>query len=306
MTLEEMLKSPTPPEQNELSKEELVRFYWKYRGQLKKWERANAFWEATNQNLSHAYEKLDEKERQLEHAYNLIQEDLEVGSRIQQALLPSTLEQMEDELELAVSHHQLAEVGGDYYDFFRTSDERYAIGVFDISGHGVSAALVMTYLKAQFMQTMEVLDQPKAIVERVNAISFRFLRSVKKYATVNFVKFEEDQLRYVCGGGFGYLLRQGEEHHFYKRDHFLGLRNKPFKEQTLPFASGDILALYTDGMIEGQNAERQDYTVKRLNSLIKDHRDKKVAEILDLCVKDYEQFREKDTDDITLLLLRKK
>jgi sigma-B regulation protein RsbU (phosphoserine phosphatase) len=98
---------------------------------------------------------------------------------------------MLEQLELAVYHKQMTEVGGDYYDFFRTRDGHYAIGVFDISGHGVSAALIMAFLKAQFMQTMEQVERPKDIVEWVNNASLAFLREVRRYATVNFVVFDE-------------------------------------------------------------------------------------------------------------------
>ncbi|MBA7613828.1 Phosphoserine phosphatase RsbP [subsurface metagenome] len=306
MNLEELLQSKTLPSKTDLTDEDLARLFRKYKGLLKEQERDRAFWAATNENLKIAYEKLDEKDRELAKAYAIIQEDLSVASRIQRALLPEPSDAMVEELDLAVYHEQLAEVGGDYYDFFKTRSGSYAIGVFDISGHGVSAALVMTYLKAQFMQILERLESPKEIVEWVNQISFSFLKSVKKYATVNFVVFGQDKLRYVCGGGFGLLLRNKQSCPFYKRDHFLGLREKPFHEQELPFKKGDILVLYTDGMIEAQNERNEDYSVKRLNDLIANNFKKPVKDILNLCLEDYRNFRYKDTDDITLVILRKK
>ena len=306
MSLKDVLQSHQPPEEFDLSHEEMVKFFWKYKGLLKNQERANAFWGATNDNLKSAYERLDEKDRELEKAYNTIQEDLEVASQIQSALLPVVSHELAADLEIAAFHSQLAEVGGDYFDYFKMKDDHQAIGVFDISGHGVSAALVMTYLKAQFMGLMDTTSSPKAIVDAVNRSSYDFLKSVKKYATVNFVVFLEDRIRYACGGGFGLLVHGDEEHHFHKRDHFLGLRNRPFREHELPFVEGDLLALYTDGVPEGQNAAREDYTVRRLNELIIANRDKPVEVIVDLCMEDYRSFRNADTDDITLLVMRRK
>jgi sigma-B regulation protein RsbU (phosphoserine phosphatase) len=213
---------------------------------------------------------------------------------------------MASQLELGVYHRQLAEVGGDYYDFFKTCSGSYAIGVFDISGHGVSAALVMTYLKAQFMTILEALESPKEIVEWVNNTSYDFLKTVKKYATVNFVVMNATALRYVSGGGFGLLLSGKRSTIFEKRDAFLGLRRRPFREYQLPFNKGDLLALYTDGMVEAQDAKGNDYSVQRLNKLIIKNAKKPVKEILGLCIDDYTKFRSKDSDDITLLILRKK
>ncbi len=306
MTLDELLASGTIPQHIQLSEQELGKLIRRYKGLLKQTERDQAFWAATNENLKKAYEKLDEKDKELAKAYGIIQEDLSVANQIQEALLPGFISKMKDELELAVYHKQLAEVGGDYYDFFRTRSGGYAVGLFDISGHGVSAALVMTYLKAQFMMVMETLESAKEIVERINTVSHPFLRAVKKYATVNFIVFHKDKLSYVCGGGFGLLLHGKSRYTFEKKDPFLGLRLRPFHEHELPFAKGDLLVIYTDGMVEAQNEVAQDYSVKRLNNLVISNVDKPVEEILNLCTEDYRSFRSRDTDDITLIVARKK
>lgn len=306
MSLEELLKLKKPPAREEVSDEELARLFMKYKGLLKERERDKAFWAATNENLKSAYEKLDEKDRELERAYGIIQEDLSVAEKIQNGLLPELPDQMAREMDLAVYHKQLLQVGGDYYDFFKTYSGRHAIGMFDISGHGVSAALVMAYLKAQFMQVMDRFDSPRETVGWVNSHSYNFLRSVKKYATVNYVVFLGDTIRYTCGGGFGTLLKNSKVHRFEKKDHFLGLRNKPFREYELPFTRDDVLVLYTDGMVEAQNDKNEDYSVSRLTGLVKKNIHKPVQDILDRCIKDYQEFRKEDADDITLLILRKK
>jgi sigma-B regulation protein RsbU (phosphoserine phosphatase) len=306
MSLEELLELGSVPKKGDISQEDLAKLFRKYRGLQKKQERDQAFWAATNENLKIAYEKLDEQERELARTYAIIQDDLSVASKIQAALLPQPSEKIATELELAVYHKQLAEVGGDYYDFFKTCSGSYAIGVFDISGHGVSAALVMTYLKAQFMTILESLESPKEIVEWVNTTSYDFLRTVKKYATVNFVVMNSTVLRYVSGGGFGLLLSGKKATVFEKRDAFLGLRRRSFHEYELPFKKGDLLALYTDGITEAQNDKGQDYSVQRLNKLIIKNAKKPVQEILELCREDYTRFKSKDSDDITLLILRKK
>ena len=75
MKLDELLAQQEPPEQIDLSQEDLVRLFWKYRGLLKNQERDQGFWAATNQNLKSAYEKLDEKDRQL--VVMLLQDRLE-------------------------------------------------------------------------------------------------------------------------------------------------------------------------------------------------------------------------------------
>jgi sigma-B regulation protein RsbU (phosphoserine phosphatase) len=304
--LDEVLEQGDAARVHELAHGDLERLFWKYKGLRKQVERDTAFWQATNDTLKLAYEKLDEQERELARAYQTIRNDLEIAQQVQHALLPKLFPDMSAQLELAVYHKQMTEVGGDYYDFFRTREGNYAIGLFDISGHGVSAALIMAFLKAQFMQTMEQAARPKEIVEWVNNASLTFLREVRRYATVNFVVFADRAIRYVCGGGYGVLVRGGEIHTFSKGDPFIGLRRRPFTEFELPFYAGDLLALYTDGLVESQNAAGEDYTSRRLNNMIRDHADEPVARILERCVADYRGFRRADTDDITLILLRRR
>lgn len=306
MTLDEVLLSSDPARMRELSPDDLTRLFWKMKGLRKQVERDGAFWSSTNQNLKTAYEHLDEKERELARAYNIIRDDLEVAQQVQRALLPRPFPEMEAELELSVYHKQLTEVGGDYYDFFRTREGAYAIGVFDISGHGVSAALIMSFLKAQFTHAMNTASGAKGIVEHVNAAVYEFLREVRRYATVNFVLFEKQAIRYVSGGGYGLLVRGNEATSFGKADSFIGLRQRPYHEFDLPFGPGDILALYTDGIVEAQDREGADYTVRRLNELIVANASRPTEEILKRCVDDYTAFRHADGDDITLMILRRR
>lgn len=304
IALDELLAMSEPPEEIDLSAADLRRLYWKFRGLLKDQERDRAYWAATNNNLTRAYEKLDEKERHLAQAYEIIREDLRVASRIQQSLLPSNASH--PELDVAVYNRQLTDVGGDYFDFFRTRSGRTAIGLFDISGHGVSAALVMAFLKAQFTLALDHLEAPGAIVDAVNQRSYGFLREVKKYATVNFVVLEHDALTYAAGGGFGLVMHRGGVSIFEKRAPFLGLRQRGYPQYTLPFAEGDLLVMYTDGIPESQDAAGRDYTVRRLNDLIVAHGDESPSRILQRCIEDYEGFRHEVSDDVTLIIARRK
>jgi sigma-B regulation protein RsbU (phosphoserine phosphatase) len=220
-------------------------------------------------------------------------------------LLPDRFGAIHSQLDIAIHHKQLSEVGGDYYDFFTLPGERHAIGVYDISGHGVSSALIMAFLKAQFANATRRLDSPAEIVDWVNQASISFLRHVRRYATVNFVVFSDRFIRYVSGGGYGLLVRRGTPCTFNRTGNFIGLRIKPFREFELPFEEGDLLALYTDGVPEAQGANGESYSVQRMNELIMQHSDEPVQVILDKCIEDYTRFRVAEADDVTLLILRR-
>lgn len=254
--------------------------------------------------LEATIEHADRIENDLQEKNKIMEDDLEVARGIQQSLLPD-VSAISSQLEVAIYHKQLDEVGGDYYDFSELPDKRVAVSVYDISGHGVPSALIMAFLKAQIENATKHSDSPSAIVDWVNRASYAFLRGVRRYATVNFVMFSDRFLRYVSGGGYGLLVRQGMQRTFNRVGNYIGLRTKPFREFELPFEQGDVLALYTDGMVEAQDASGKGYTVQRLNDLIARHSEEPVQEILNRCVEDYTSFRARDTDDITLLILRR-
>jgi sigma-B regulation protein RsbU (phosphoserine phosphatase) len=92
---------------------------------------------------------------------------------------------------------------------------------------------------------------------------------------------------------------------FNRVGNYIGLRTKPFREFEMPFEHGDVLALYTDGMVEAEDASGKGYTVQRLNDMIARHSEEPVQDILKRCVDDYTSFRVKDADDITLIILRR-
>lgn len=306
MNLDEILQGSDPDRLAELTPEQRRRLFWMYKGLLKQVERDTAFWQATNDNLRTAYEKLDEQERELARAYQTIRQDLEIAQQVQHALMPKPHPDMLGQFEFSVYHKQMTEVGGDYYDFYRLRDGSQAIGVFDISGHGVSAALIMAYLKAQLMQTLEQVSRPRDIVEALNNGTLGFLREVRRYATVNFVAFGERSFRYVCGGGYGALVREGQVYTFNKGDPFIGLRRRAYNEYELPFETGDVLVLYTDGLVEAQDSAGADYSSRRLHELVRAHAALPTDDILQRCLDDYGQFRRVDADDITLIVLRRR
>jgi sigma-B regulation protein RsbU (phosphoserine phosphatase) len=308
MDLDELLALDAPPAQIDLSPEDQLRLYWKYRGLLKHGERRDGFWQSTNENLAHAYEELDAKERELANAYNIMRDDLTVAAGIQESLIPSPSERMRAAFDIGIHHKQLTEVGGDYYEFFDTP-RGPAVGVYDISGHGVSAALVMTFLKAQFARALDMLDMdgsPEQVVNQVNRDSVEFLRRTRKYATVNYVELGEDRLRYVCGGGYGLLVHDGQPRVFNRRAHYLGLRDRQYPMFEEPWAPGDLLALYTDGIPEAQDAAGHDYAVSRLNGNIIEWAELPAQEIVARVLDSYSKFRAADTDDITLLVLKRR
>jgi sigma-B regulation protein RsbU (phosphoserine phosphatase) len=307
MDFKEIFKLDAPPPESDINLDysSFVKLFWKFKGMSLDLKRKMDFWQATNENLQLAYDQLDEQGRELESLYHQLQDDLQVAHQVQEALLPEIETLQIEGHSIAMFHKQLYEVGGDYYDVFKLANNQFGIGVFDISGHGIASSLIMGYLKAQFSEATKRTSDPGKLVTEVNDLCLPFFRRIKKYATVNFVRLGSNHIHYVSGGGYGYLVKEDQGQRLLKNECFLGLRQYSFQEHKEQFSAGNLLALYTDGIIEAQNRHKSDYTNKRLNSIILSNAHKDVDEILDRCLWDYRRFRQQDSDDIFLMLIRK-
>lgn len=247
-------------------------------------------------------------ENELELSSRVINDDLLVAEKVQKALLPDPKLVFGSEFEIAIYHKQLRKVGGDFYDFFTLPNGEYAITVCDVSGHGVSSALVTTFLRAQFAQATKILSSPSAIIDWVNQSASAFLqKGVRHYSSTAFASFSREFCRYVAAGGYGVWARKNQTARSLKRtSNLIGLSAVPFQEFEVPFLAGDILAFYSDGMFAAQDAQERFYGVRRLNELIQNHVEKSPQEILEYCIKDYVGYRQADADDITLIIMRRR
>ncbi|HEX5132262.1 MAG TPA: SpoIIE family protein phosphatase [Candidatus Krumholzibacteria bacterium] len=186
---------------------------------------------------------------------------------IQQALLPRTPPRMRD-LEVRGQMVSSTEVGGDYFDYFALDDERVAVAIGDVSGKGVPAAMLMASLQAVFKNRALKGDLPPAelnrelnefLVEHANpgqfATFFCGVLDVTR-ATLTFSSAGQCPAllateRYVDRLGNGGMLLGAN-------------RSQSYVEGIVSFRPGDLLLLYTDGIIEQRAPGGEMYGEERL------------------------------------------
>ncbi len=103
MGLEEMLKSDSLPSKEQISDDDLTKLFRKYKGLLHQRERDQAFWVATNENLKIAYEKLEEKDKELVNAL----EHAEAANRAKSTFLANMSHELRTPLNAILGYAQL-------------------------------------------------------------------------------------------------------------------------------------------------------------------------------------------------------
>lgn len=236
--------------------------------------------------------------------------ELEAARAVQEKLLPEKLP-CNDILQAHAFYIPVNEVGGDYYDLFQLKEGVYAVFVADVSGHGVSAALIMSAAKILF-KTIASADLPPAETlrklneELVNHLpTNRFLTAF--YAIIDTNK---RKINYTCAGHCPILLfnKQSKEYQQFQSDgFFIGM----FPGLELPnheyyYTKGENrLCLYTDGVVDCFNKEKAQFGLVRLKSIIlktlEMPADSVVKEVMDN-MKKFMGNREPE-DDLTLFVV---
>jgi len=242
-----------------------------------------------------------------ERAKQRMEEELKVARDIQQSLLPRALPSA-GWLRAAGSSVASAQVGGDYYDVIPVDSRCWSAVVADVSGKGVSSALLASLLQGALIPASSHADVLALRMERLN----RFLlerTGGEKYATVFYSLLSHDgKLDYVNAAHCPpILLRAGGETAELEATGLpVGLIEGTTYELSVQHLSpGDKLVIYTDGVTEAQNAAGAFFSKKRLFDLVRAHAAASSLALHDAIQGTVREFTEgaPQSDDITLVVL---
>jgi sigma-B regulation protein RsbU (phosphoserine phosphatase) len=288
---------------------------------------ANAF-----NSMTASLEKLIEEQKEKQRLEN----ELVIAQEVQAQLFPRQVSQLAS-LEVHGFCRPARTVSGDYYDFLKLDSEKLILAVGDISGKGISAALLMATIhsavRAYGLQDIPVLREPVAVGAALNAnlalpsalsvadLSPGLLLSLlnhqlyastpaEKYATLflGVYSSKERTLNYSNGGHLPPIVMStdGGIRKLEAGGMVVGLfDDQSYEEGSVQLRSGDILLAYSDGVTEPEN-DFGEFGEERLVDLLRENRDlplERISEIVTAAVDDWIGANEQP-DDITLVLAR--
>ncbi|MDM8561223.1 two-component regulator propeller domain-containing protein [Candidatus Parabeggiatoa sp. HSG14] len=242
--------------------------------------------------------------------------ELDITRRLQQMLLPTEKELKQiDGLDIAGFMEPADEVGGDYYDVLQHSG-RILFGIGDVTGHGLEsgALAIMVQSSVRTLLANNETD-PVKFFSALNQMVFHNVQrmNVEKSLTLALVDYKENQL-YISGQHEEVIVvRNGELELIDTIDlgFPIGLDDNIadfIAEAKISLNTGDVVVLYTDGITEAENLNKQMYEQERLCEVIQQNWQQTAHEIQKAVIEDVRQFigEQKVYDDITLLVLKKK
>ncbi|HPQ40471.1 MAG TPA: SpoIIE family protein phosphatase, partial [bacterium] len=242
-----------------------------------------------------------------------LEQDLETARLLQRSLLPGAAIDNHPALEIAAMFRPMEEVGGDYYDYLWFQDRGIGLVIGDVSGHGMSAGLLMVMAKSCLVN--QVRTSP-GITDIMTAINNMILDTFKKkrLMTFQYAVFTPDgsRMRFASAGHqFPYLYRAatGRLEELESISYPLGVRRElslDIKEINL--SENDCVVLFTDGLVEAVNPENEQLGYERLRDIFSKIRNCSAAQGVKAVMREIDAFRNGagQVDDMTLVIIRKR
>jgi phosphoserine phosphatase RsbU/P len=236
--------------------------------------------------------------------------EIEIASQIQRTLLPKSLPNLPD-VAVAGSTLSCHSVGGDCFDVIELGGGRHGFFVGDVSGKGVSAALLATLLQGVFFTTAAMDIALAGIFQRVNL--YLCERSGEdRYATVFYgILDKSGRFEYVNAGHVPPLLRRksGELEGLGSANFPVGMfAEAEYESARVNLEPGDFLVIYTDGVSEASNPRSEMFEESRLRDIMGKFTGDTVEQLGDTIREGMRAFTEgaPQSDDITILVIQYK
>lgn len=263
---------------------------------------------AISVDLVKLYDVLAEQQR--------LDQELALAQDFQRMLLPHALPQLEA-YEFSAVNKTARVVGGDFYDFFPVDQDHLGIVIGDVSGKGVPASLIMAMVRSILRAEARDTFSPKEVLRRVNeGVKADTKESVFVTITYGILDVSNDRLRFARAGHEPVLLRRGDPEpgvsSYQPEGMAVGLVPSDIfnliEEMEVQLVPGDMVLLYTDGVVESLNPSSDEYGRERLIELLGKTQARSAEDLIRRLEEDVRKFAKgtQQHDDITLVALRMK
>ncbi len=236
-----------------------------------------------------------------------IENELEVARQLQFSILPNAIPEIQN-LRIAVSYRPMTAVAGDFYEFVPSDGKRIGFLVADVTGHGVPAALIASMIKVATQSVEACADDPREVLRGLNRILFKQLHEQYVSAAYLWIDTEHSKALYSAAG-HPPLLRwaEGRLERIESNGLLFGvIRDPEYPVRELTIRAGQRLLLYTDGLIEPQNASGESFGDTKLEEVISQNQSRPPAELLEHMLSETRLWQPASLpqqDDITIIVI---
>jgi len=280
-----------------------------HRVRVERKDQLGALGESFN-SMTNSISRLIDEQKHLQRLEN----EISIAREVQDQLFPRNLPQVVG-VEIEAICRAARSVSGDYYDFIQLSESRVAMAIADISGKGISAALLMASLQAALRSQLLTPEGEKmSTAELVARLNKHLVRNTgdDRFATFFVAVYDiaTRKLRYTNAGHLpGFCLWDGKGIHLDKGGIVLGVvEDYAYQEGCVVVPEDAVLIGYSDGLVEPENAYGEEFGVSRLEAAaqrVRQATPKKIAESLMTTAEEWSGSPEQ-ADDMTVIVVKLK
>ena len=236
--------------------------------------------------------------------------ELALAQETQESLLPRSLPEF-DSFHIHAFNSPTRYVGGDFYDFLQLSSGEWAGVLADVSGKGISAALLSSMVLGALSMEFHSNSQPHVVLNRVNELLCRKSLPFQFVTLFLFLLNPDGTGQFISAGhNPAYLFRSatGKIQELASDAYVLGMFDfASYQPRTFRLDKGDILVVYSDGLTDAQNEREEMFGEERLLEIIRQEGPSGSQELQRKFLKAIEAFTQgmPQTDDITFVVVEK-
>jgi sigma-B regulation protein RsbU (phosphoserine phosphatase) len=276
-----------------------------HRVRVQRRDQLGALGESFNEMTSSITELIEEQRKG-----QRLENEISIAREVQEQLFPQSIPQIEG-VELAAICRAARVVSGDYYDFIRLSPCRIGIAVADISGKGISAALLMASLQAA-LRSQAVLDANGSTAQLVSRLNHHLFHNTSddRYATFFYGVFDSSTrtLEYTNAGHCApVFVADGKVTKLDTGGTVVGLFDEAqYESGTINAPPDSLLVVFSDGLIEPENVYGEEFGTQRLTEEILRHREAPPQRMAESLIDSAEQWAgtPEQADDMTVVVAR--
>ncbi|NQV34700.1 MAG: SpoIIE family protein phosphatase [Phycisphaeraceae bacterium] len=236
--------------------------------------------------------------------------EMNLAREVQMSILPQKLPEITD-YEFAAICNPAREVGGDFYDIFPNTPDRTVMMIGDAVGKGLKAAMFITQTQGLARAVTLETSTPQSVLEAVNSSMISIGRPSSEFVTMFYAELncKSGRLLYSSAGhNPPILLRNGTIKQLELGGIPLALfEDAEYELHEVGLLVSDTVVMYTDGVTEAMNDQREQFGTEGLEAIVKQHSKASSEELAELILTAVRQFTSgaAQSDDITLLILRR-
>ena len=249
---------------------------------------------------------------ELKIARDSIWSEMELAKRIQTALLPD--KQKIKGYHIAATMIPANEVGGDYYDIIETPKGDKWVTIGDVSGHGVDSGLIMMMAQTCILSKVNNNGScgPAELLYSINGIMRENISRLGSdhYMTMMALRLNQSGIT-IAGKHQDLIIYRAASNKIENvtiPGTWLGITDdiqKSLTEVTVEINTGDIVLLFTDGLTEATNPAGEMFAQAALEKALIKYADLPVRKLRDKIIEEVTSYQEKQTDDMTLVVIKK-